>query len=139
MYYESYDDYMRANNGGMGIPNPYFNYTYQPQFNPNNQSNISKLYPDIYTDINRRIDSNMNGGNYNLTEENINKITDEIFEEYKDKSVDSSKNAERAKNNNLIRDLIKIIVIKTLVSKCRNNKFYNMPPQMPGINGYYPY
>ncbi len=139
MYYESYDDYMRGNNGNMGIPNPYYNYTYQNQFNPMQQSNINKLYPEIYNEINRKIENSYNMGNFNLTEDNINKITDEVFEEYKDKSTDAAKNAERTKNNDLIRDLIKIIVIKTLLSRQRNNNFYNMPPQYPGINGYYPY
>ena len=71
MYYESYDDYMRGNNGNMGIPNPYYNYTYQNQFNPMQQSNINKLYPEIYNEINRKIENSYNMGNFNLTEDNI--------------------------------------------------------------------
>ncbi len=138
MYYENYEDYMRGNNNYPNMPNPYYNYTYQNQFTPiqNRQENVGKLYPELYTEINRKIEDQSISNNYRLNEENVNRITDEIFEDYKDKTADP-KNQERIKSNNLIKDFIKILVIKYLLSRQRNNNFYQIPPQMP--NGYYPY
>lgn len=142
MYYENYDDYMRNNSGFPNMsPNPYFNYTYQNQMNYMNQTSgttAGQLYPELYTEINRKIENSCITQDARLTEENVNKITDQIFEEYKDKTVDqNSKSNERSRSNNLIRDFIKILVIKSLLSRQRNNNNYRFPMTPPMPNNYY--
>lgn len=144
MYYENYEDYMRNSQGFSNIPGPYCNYTYPNQMNymsPMTGTTAGQLYPEIYTEINRKIENNCISQDARLTEENVNRITDQIFEDYKDKTVDANaKSNERTRTNDLIRDFIKILVIKYLVSKQRNNNYRYSSPMMPPMqNNYYPY
>ncbi len=140
MYYENYDDYMR-NIGAMNMQTPYYNYTYPNQFNymTSNQQTAGQLYPELYTEINRKIENKCVSQDCRLTEENVNRITEQIYDDYKDKSIDN-KSSEKLQHNSIIKDLIKILVIKYLLSKQRSTSgFYPMmPPQFPN-NTYYQY
>ncbi len=146
MYYENYEDYMRNSNSALpnmsNIPNPYYNYTYQNQFNYMNPAagrNTSQLYPDLYSEINKKIENKCIAQDCRLTEENVNRITDEIYEDYKDMVIENQKSTAKSCSNSLVKDFIKILVIKYLLSRQRNNNNYfpMTPPQMP--NNYYPY
>ena len=148
MYYENYGEYMRGQTNPQNMGNPYYNMpnpsTYQPPFvnqmqNPNQLAN--NLYPKLYQEITQSIDNCANN-DYRLTEENVNKLTDKIYDEHKAHGhIPACKDP---KQTNFIKDLIRIIVIKYLLSKQRPRSPYQQMPnpiqQMPfGYNGYMPY
>ena len=144
MYYENYEEYMRGNNNCPNMPNPYYNYTYPNQFGCMNgfssPQSANQLYPELYNEINRKIHNKCTAQDCRLTEENVNRITDEVYEDYKDKSVETSKmNTDKTCTNNLIKDFIKILVIKHLLSMQRNNPNRFSMPQQGMPNMYYPF
>lgn len=138
MYYESYGDYMRNQTGYQNIPNQYYNSpTYPNQFDYMRQNqSVNNLYPELYTEINKKIESNCVGNDYRLNEENVNRLTEQIYADYKDNTPENTRQADNRRNSNsVIRDLIRILVIKFLLSRQRRQSPYQMMPPMP--NNYY--
>lgn len=147
MYYENYGDYMRGQTNPQNMGNPYYTMpTYQQPFvnpvqNPNQLAN--NLYPKLYQEINQSIDNCANN-DYRLTEENVNKITDKIYDEHK--AQGHIPECKDQKQTSFIKNLILILVIKHLLSKQRPRSPYQQipnpmqQPQMPfGYNGYMGY
>lgn len=128
MYCENYGEYMR-NQTNMG--NPYYNMpTYPNQFNYMNPSQMANsLYPKTYQEIIQKIDNNCISNNCSLSEENVKRITEAIYSDCKT-NINESKDQNQ---NNFVKDLIRIIVIKHLLSRQRNRNPYTqgMPGQMP--------
>lgn len=137
MYCENYGEYMRnqTNYPNMANTNPYYNMpTYQNQFNYMNPNQLANnLYPQTYQEIIQKIDNNCMGNDYRLSEENVERITEQIYTDFKDR-INESKEQNQ---NNFIKDLIRIIIIKHLLSRQRPRNPYmnNMPGQMP-FNNY---
>ncbi len=129
MYCENYGEYMRnqTNMGG----NPYYNMpTYPNQFNYINPTQMANsLYPKTYQEIIQKIESDCISNNCSLSEENVKRITDTIYSDCK-ANINESKDQNQ---NNFVRDLIRIIVIKHLLSRQRSRNPYpqGMPGQMP--------
>lgn len=145
MYYESYEDYMRDSQGYPNMnANPYYNnrtYPNQYQFRyamPEQQPAMANnLYPELYSEIRQKIESNCIAQDCRMTEENVERITEQVYADYKDKTMDNTKQAENRRNqNSIIRDLIRIIVIKHLLSRQRSQSPFQMMPQMPMQNNY---
>lgn len=130
MYCENYGEYMRNQTNYPNMESPYYNMpTYQSQFNyvnPNQMAN--NLYPKLYQDITQKIETDCISNNCRLSEENVSRITDQIYTDCKNNFIES----KDQNHNNFIRDLIRIIVIKHLLSRQRNrNPYPGMPGQMP--------
>lgn len=138
MYYENYGDYMRNQNNYQNMNNPYMNMpTYQPTFNYTNPNQLaSNLYPKLYQEIIQKINNNCTNNDFRLTDENITRLANSIYEDYKSKFTE----CKDSKQIDFIKDLIKIIIIKYLLTKQRTTTPYQqpaMPGQMPfGYMGY---
>jgi len=151
MYYPSYDDYMRdvfyfnglSNSNGMFCMNGI-----------NNNQSLNNMYPSIYKIVNPVVQNVVNGNNYQFTnEENVNNIVDIVMgitagdinntensssnDPRRNNSGNNSQNmssnnvTNNSNNEGLLRDLIKILVIRELAN--RNNirrfpfSYGNMP------------
>ncbi len=159
MFYPSYDDYMRDIFYFNGLSNSN-NY---PYLNFNNQ-NLNDYYPSIYKIVNPVIQKVISGNNYQYTnEDSINNIVDVVFgiaigdinsltnQNNEPKKINqsgnncqnncSSNNTQSQENNNLLRDLIKILTIKELMNRNNVRRFpftygntnypqYFLPPYM---------
>ena len=138
MFYPSYDDYMRDVFYFNGLQNPN-NMYYMNGVNSNN-TNLNNLYPSIYKIVNPVIQKVVNGNNSQfINEEIVDNITDvvvgitagdisnmekevntDVRKQNNSNNQQPSSNANNTCNNDgLLRDLIKILVIKELIS--RNN------------------
>ncbi len=146
MYYQNYEDYMRA---VLGYANNEPNYTYdsyyprveQPQYNE-----VENLYPDIYRIINPVIDDVCDKNrNKPITDELLKTMTEEVYNnveknpqlqvnvqvktELKNGDVrnPNAKVSETRQRNFLLNDLIRILIIKNLLG--------NRPPMRPPYPG----
>lgn len=163
MFYPSYDDYMRDVFYFNGLSNPN-NMCYMNGIN-NNPTNLNNLYPSIYKIINPVVQKVVSGNNYQfVNEETVNNIVDVVLgitagdingmekeanqEIRKQNNSNMNSNSQTSSNNisnntsyndSLLRDLIKILVIKELISKSNVTRFpftygtmpYYMNGQMP--------
>lgn len=130
---------------GNMIQNPGFNqFNYNSNINTiQTRNNILKSqYPEIYNELNNIIDDILpKYRNITITEEILNNMTDEILTSYtnnnrKETEADNriNKNSQdknvRTTENNILRDLIKIILITRLIKLnldniCSTNRFNN--------------
>ena len=151
MYYQSYEDYMRDI---LGYPRdnqiPTYNYNVQ-QTRRNEEQKIEKLYPEIYRTVYPMVCKACNQYNGEITEEFVERLTNEVYTnlEYEqevrgEQSKSSTVKTVNAKNetrneeetrqrrpqNNILRDLIRILIIRELL------RFPNRPgrprPPFPG-------
>lgn len=130
MYCENYGEYMRSQTNCPNMGNPYYNMpTYPSQFNYVNPKQMANtLYPKLYQEITQKIETDCISNNCRLSEENVNRITDQIYTDCKSNITES----KDQNHNNFIKDLIRIIVIKHLLSRQQNrNPYQQMPGQMP--------
>lgn len=142
MFYPSYEDYMRDifyYNGlqqNMGYNYPYMSY---------NNQNLNNYYPSIYRIVNPIVQKVVNGNNCQFTnEESVNNMVETVLEIISDdisnlenvgndlskkqsqnQTGNSNNNSQiqANKDNNLLRDLIKILIIKELQSKQNMRRF----------------
>ena len=153
MFYQNYDDYMRDvfYFNGLSNPNNNNNMFFNMQ-NNQNQSSLNNYYPSIYKIIYPVIQRVISGGNYQFTNEDmINEIVNTVYgivegdinnlENTSSSNQDSRRMATNSSgnmnsqatmnsnnNNSLLRDLIKILVIKELITKSNVRRFpYNNP------------
>ena len=137
MYNNIYEEYIR---NIIGYPNNTNNNCYSCNMNMEEnsytnlqvpKSQIEQCYPEIYKIIYPMVKKACND-NFNLnTEEEIDKITNEIYYGIEDNNqMNNTRNTEtrRITNNNL-RDLIKILIIRELLN--RPNIRPPRPPRPP--------
>lgn len=154
MYYQNYEDYMRA---VLGYANNEPNYTYDsyyPRVEQSQYDEIENLYPDIYRIVNPIVEDVCNRNrNKPMTEELIRTMTDEVYNSVEGSSgvqvnvqvKTELKNGdvrnpnvkakepleqETRQKNFLLNDLIKILIIKNLLK--------NRPPRRPPFPGNRP-
>lgn len=134
MYCENYGEYMRNQTGyqNMVTPNPYYNMpTYPNQFNYMNPNQLaSTLYPKTYQEIIQKIENDCISNSCALSEENVQRITEQVYSDCKN-NINESKDQSQ---NSFVKDLIRIIVIKYLLSRQRNRNPYQ--PNMLGQNPF---
>lgn len=149
MYNSNYEEYMRNMLGYSITPQN----TYQMPENiyevPRNASydnmDLESLYPDIYKMIQPMVQKACVRFTGVINEEAINSITEEIYDvmvedtrgskEINKNSIDTRNNSsqntrrveETRQNNYLLRDLIRILIIKELLRRRPNR-----PPMRPG-------
>ena len=137
MYYQSYEEYMRD---VLGYPRessiPTYNYNMQQTRRMEN-SEIERLYPEIYKTVYPMVCKACNQYNGEITEEFVDRLTNEVYanleteqevrSEVSKTSVKSSSSAlknevrkeeetrQRRPNNNTLRDLIRILIIRELL------------------------
>jgi hypothetical protein len=140
MYYPSYEDYMRDVFYFNGLTNQNSMY---PMMNGN--QNLENMYPSIYRIVNPVVQKVVNGNNYQfVNEDTVNNIVDVVMGitagdvnsiSGNNSEIKKSCNGNNCQNGNsnsnqnlnntvmqentLLRDLIKILTIKELIS--RNN------------------
>lgn len=156
----TYEDYMRSVLGY--IPNNCIQDTYQiNNFNTfsnddfQNNSKIEELYPDIYRVVYPIVCRECNMNTMPITEECIEKMTDNVYKSIEvDLKLNTNVNIEfrksdnrnasnrqienredRQRNNNFLRDLIKILILRELLKG--DNKPGQRPP-FPGIRPPFP-
>lgn len=144
MYYQNYEDYMRAVLGYAGNER---NYTYDDYYqNPRlEQQEVENLYPEIYRIVNPAVENECNKHrNMPITEDLVKAITEEVYNnvernttthvnvavktELKNGDVrnpNAKTTAETRQRNFLLNDLIRILVIRKLLG--------NMPPMRPPV------
>lgn len=157
--YNSYEEYMQSVLG-MNMPNTYAqpvnnNYYYEPRMQEVNAPEINKLYPEIYGIIYPMVQKACSRINVDMMSEiQINTMVDEVYNaiEPGDDTLDSrdtgnvlkngdvknprAKETRRPNNNYLLRDLIRILIIRELLQGGMHNNFPRPPMGgMPGPGG----
>lgn len=134
MYYQNYEDYMRA---VLGYATNEPNYTYDnyyPRIEQQEQRiELENLYPDIYRIVNPIVEEVCNKNrNRNITEELVKSMTDEVYTnveksnsqlnvqvktELKNGDVrnPNAKQNEPRQRNFLLNDLIRILILRNLL------------------------
>ncbi len=137
MYNETYDNYIRSILGYP--PKEHYGQDYRSQeiYNniniSNNNIELEKSYPEIYNVVYPMVSNKCNNvRNINITNDDIEKMTDEIYYEIegKDAQTNNVAKVENRKTENRqinfgVRDLIKILLIRELLNRPR-------PPYRPG-------
>lgn len=141
--YNTYEEYMQ-NVLGMNIPNNTYmqgsNNYYEPRMQDVNLLEINKLYPEIYGIIYPMIQKACGRRNISMINETqINEMVEEIYNSIEpgDDIVQGRENTSqtrnvketrRPNNNYLLRDLIKILIIRELLQGGMQGP---MPPRPP--------
>ena len=155
MYYQSYEDYLRDLECYRQMPT-YNNYYAQYQRNVEipNDDDVEKLYPDVYKIIYPMVNKACNQHRGKITDDVVSRISNEIYSNLEINEVENdvrieNRNAQATKNtrlessktenetrqrrpNNLLRDLVRILVIRELLGGGRRP---NRPP-FPGRPPY---
>ena len=146
MYNQNYEEYMRS---VLGYSMPYGDNTYmqnmygndfydmQPIQNLKNNETLESFYPDVYKLVHPMVCKICSSAPMNITEENIENMTNEIYINIE--SVNDKKETNSVQNRNvtddkketrhencLLKDLIRILVIRELLGNRRRPK-----PPMP--------
>lgn len=136
MFYTNNLDYMQDYNFYNQNPNTYFSsLSQQPGiFNPMQTTNLSYFYPSIYKILVPVIVKVISTSNLQyLNEEVINNITDTVYKIVEDdgvknnnqqinnnqqnSNIQTNTKQENTKDNELLKDIIKILVIKELQNR----------------------
>lgn len=154
MYYPSYEDYMRDVFYFNGLSCPTQNFG----FMQNNIQNLNSMYPSIYKIVYPVIQRVVSGNNYQfLNDDTVNNIVDVVIGitagdiGNMEANIDSKRNCQQGNNsqnqnmssnsqNNmnsgkeetspLLKDLIKILTIRELISKSNVRSFpYGLEPR----------
>ncbi len=134
-------------NSVQDVAMPNMNNMYCMNNNSNNVNILNNLYPSIYKIVWPVIQKVISGNNYQfITEEIVNNTVDVVFgiiqgdmnhqenDSRRANSNNASSNYNSNENNALMKDLIKILVIRELISKNNIRRFpYN------GVMPYYNY
>jgi hypothetical protein len=149
MYYPSYEDYMRDVFYFNGLTNSNSMY---PMIS--NSQNLENMYPSIYRIVNPVVQKVVSGNNYQfVNEDTVNNIVDVVMgitigdvnnanvsndskkncngNNCQNSNQNQSSNVSNNQENTLLRDLIKILTIKELISRNNVRRFpytYGMAP-----------
>lgn len=136
--FNSYEEYMQ-NVLGMNVPNTYnvqdsMNY-YQPRNQNVNLQEVNRLYPEIYRMVYPMVQKACGQRSVSvLNEVQINEIVEEVYNAIEPRDEVSSeventrngdvknpraKETRRPNNNYLLRDLIRILIIRELLRRAR--------------------
>ncbi len=156
----SYEEYMRTVLGytpysmqdTFCCTNDY--YISQDTSNQMNDSTLEELYPDIYKRINPLVCKQCNTNTMPITQEILEQMVDNVYNSIEiDLKIETNtklqvnantgvrqQESRTRQSNNLLRDLIKILILKELINRGR---FPGRPPfpgrpQMPGPRPPFP-
>ena len=142
MYYQSYEDYLRDLDYYRQVPT-YDNYYMQYQRKSMQAENVEKLYPEVYSLIYPMVNRACNQHVGGITEDVINRISNDIYSKLEIKDVEKEVRVEvknsrseaetrQCRPNNLLKDLVKILVIRELLGRRPNRPPYPGRPPFPG-------
>lgn len=158
MYNQDYEEYMRSVLGytpnyqnNTYRDNNYYDSQNQTYFN----DRLDNMYPEIYNNLYPLITREVSMNSRSITEDTVEEIVDRIYDEYEkqqddrkveiektdnrnnnissnniksNKDVEKTEDRQRRPRNNLLRDLIKILLLRELLGR---PGFPNRPPR-PG-------
>lgn len=158
MYNQDYEEYMRSILGytpnyqnNTYRDNNYYDSQNQTYFN----DRLDNMYPEIYNNLYPLITREVSMNSRSITEDTVEEIVDRIYDEYEkqqddrkvetekvdnrnnnissnniknNKEVEKTEDRQRRPRNNLLRDLIKILLLRELLGR---PGFPNRPPR-PG-------
>lgn len=158
MYNQDYEEYMRSILGytpnyqnNTYRDNNYYDFQNQTYFN----DRLDNMYPEIYNNLYPLITREVSMNSRSITEDTVEEIVDRIYDEYEkqqddrkvetekvdnrnnnissnniknNKEVEKTEDRQRRPRNNLLRDLIKILLLRELLGR---PGFPNRPPR-PG-------
>lgn len=151
MYYQSYEDYMRD---VLGYPrqNPIPTYNYNMPQGRSGNTEIERLYPEIYKTVYPMVCKACTQYNGEITEEFVERLTNEVYnnleteqgvrsEQTKTTTKQTTLKNETRKEeetrqrrpNNTLRDLIRILIIRELLGM--PNRPGRPRPPFPGGPG----
>ena len=133
MFYQNYEDYIRSILGYPVESNTYEAYMRQPSyeaieqynFQSTDNSELTKLYPEIYNVVNPMVRKICEENTKTVDRDLIEKMSSEIYsnlEMQPDKN--GGKEVRQSAVNNILQDLIKILLLNQLLNQ-------NRPPR-PG-------
>lgn len=148
MNYQSYDDYMRSILGysNMNCPNMCMNMQTPYQNMYQASDDLERMYPDTYRIVYPMVVSACNTITMPITEETINRMTDDIYdraandsrinidinievesrEDDNNRQISSESRQRRPRRRNrFLRDLIRILLLRELLR--RRPRFPNRP------------
>lgn len=143
--YNNYEEYMQSVLG-MNMQNTYPQYNpafYEPRMQEPNLTEINKLYPEIYGVVYPMIQKACGKRNIvGINDTQINEMVEEIYNAIEINEIPENRNAEtkntreketrRPNNNYLLRDLIRILIIRELLQG--GNHMPRPPMPCPGGN-----
>lgn len=155
IYENNYFPNIQSNNMVEGNNMPFVNV---PEFNITDANEkINKMYPEIYRLINPIVEKCCNENNEPITQELVEKMVNEIYDvveeqpdtvvnvnvevsnreekNIKERNIKQEENRNinsRRRNNFLLRDLIKILILNNLLRK--NNVNIHPRPNYPNMN-----
>lgn len=136
MDYQNYDDYIRSTLGfsNMNCPNMYMQNPYQNTFQV--ADNLERMYPETYRIIYPMIVSSCNMVSMPVTEEMIDRMTDDIYDraatdsrinvnlnvevetrDSNNKQTPDESRQRRPRRNPIFRDLIRILLLRELLGR----------------------
>jgi len=156
--YNTYEEYMQ-NVLGVNMPNTYMqmpnNNYFEPRMQEPNLTEINKLYPEIYGIVYPMVQKTCSRRSMGeVSEKQINEMVEEIYNaiesgdeisERRDNSATSkmetknTRETRRPNNNYLLRDLIKILIIRELLQGGMQGPVRPRPPMGGGFTGGMPY
>lgn len=141
MFYQNYEDYIRSILGYPVESNTYEAYMRQPSYEAREQYNfqstdnseLMKLYPEIYNVVNPMVRKICEGNTKTVDRDLIEKMSSEI---YSNLEMQPDKNGgkevrQSAVNNNILQDLIKILLLNQLLNQNRPPRPGPPPPPRP--------
>ena len=146
MYNNSYEEYMRTVLGYMPncLEDTYNTNDYY--INRMNEGNLDDLYPDMYKKVYPLVCNECNSVNMPITQEILESMTDNVFRQIEiDLKLQTNAKQENRKeenravaNNNVLRDLIKILILRELTDRGRVPNRPPFPPNRPPMPGTRP-
>lgn len=152
MYNSNYEEYMRNVLGyNMGMQNTYLEERDMYEINNNYEGmNLEALYPDIYRMIYPMVQKVCTRATGAINEELIKSMTDEVYNameerevrqfkevakgntEIKNNNIQSTRRTEDVRQNNfMLRDLIRILIIRELLRRRPGRPPMGRPPMRP--------
>lgn len=152
MYNSNYEEYMRNVLGyNMGMQNTYLEERNMYEINNNYEGmNLEALYPDIYRMIYPMVQKVCTRATGNINDDLIRSMTDEVYNameerevrqfkeiaksnsEMKNNNTQSTRKTEEMRQNNfMLRDLIRILIIRELLRRMPGRPPMGRPPMRP--------
>ena len=141
MYYQNYEDYMKSI---LGYPredqNTYENYIEEKDMYAKEIEKIEKFYPDIYRKVDSLIEEPCSRCTKSIEKEDLESMVDSVYNKIEADNnelianIGANQNRDirqRRPNNNLMRDLIKILILDKL-------KLKKPAPKPPCCNDFRP-
>ena len=140
MYEDTYEEYIRSI---LGYPsqNMYVNSMPNAYVSSNvafANREIEKYYPEIYNELYPKIKNECNSLKATPTEEQIDKMIDQIYNDFENSrsqkvnattlKQENREENRNSRNNSVLRDLIKILILRELLGNSRPPMSNPRPP-----------